>query len=73
MLLISKEVAFELHTKHGVRWKDNGISKSTTKHPKYYLCESEYNLRHLLLIEKNEKAEQLLKEIQKRKKYNTEY
>ena len=67
MLNISKEIAHELHNKYGVRWKDNGISTSTTKSKKYYICESEYNLRKLLSITKDERAEQLLKDIKKRK------
>ena len=71
--MISKEVAHELHDKYGIRWKDNGISKSATKHPKYYLCESERNLKALLKIVPNEKAEQLLKQIREQKRFNTEY
>jgi len=72
MLLISKEVAHKLHDEYGIRWKDNGISKSRTKHPKYYLCESEWNLKKLLSITPNEKAERLLKEIRDRKKEEKE-
>lgn len=68
MLEISKEIAHTLHDKYGVRWKDGGIGKSATKHPKYYLTESEYNLRSLLKITQNDEAEKLLKEIRERKK-----
>ena len=74
MLEISKDVAHKLHNKYGIRWKDGGISSTSTttykKHKKYFLCESEYNLRKLLSITKDEKAEQLLKEIKERKKEN---
>lgn len=73
MLLITKEVAHTLHNKYGIRFKDGGISKSRTKHPKFYLCESEWNLKKLLLIAPNEKAEKLLKEIKEQKKFNAEY
>jgi len=72
MLLISKEVAHKLHDEYGIRWKDNGISKSRTKHPKYYLCESEWNLKKLLSITPNEKAERLLKKIREKKKEEKE-
>ena len=67
MLEISKAVANKLHTKHGIRFKDGGISSSTTKSKKFYLCESEYNLRKLFSLTKDDRAEQLLKDIKKRK------
>ena len=73
MLLISKDVAHKLHSEYGIRWKDNGISKSRTKHPKYYLTESEWNLKALLKLGKDEKVEQLLNEVREQKKLNTEY
>lgn len=48
MLLISKEEAHKLHDEYGVRWKDEGISHTYSKHGKhYYLCESKYNMRAL--------------------------
>lgn len=47
MILISKEVAHKLHNEYGVPFKDGGISKTETKYPKYYLCESKYNLQSL--------------------------
>ena len=72
MLLISKEVAHELHNKYGVRWKDGGISASSTKYKKYYLCESESNLKKLLSITSDEKAQKLLTEIKNRKKEEKE-
>ena len=68
MLEISKEIANKLDTEYGIRYKDGGISSSTTKRKKFYLCESEYNLRKLLSFTKDEKAEKLLKEIRERKK-----
>ena len=70
LIKITKEVAHKLHNDYGVRWKENGISKTSTKYPKYYLCESERNLRNLLKITKDERAEKLLREITERKKYN---
>ena len=44
MLLISKEIAKELNSNYGVPFGEGGISKSKSKHPKYYLCESRKNL-----------------------------
>ena len=73
MLTISKEVAHKLHNEYGIRWKDNGISKTTTKHPKYYLCENDRNLTALLKITSDEKAEKLLKEIKERNKNQKRY
>lgn len=73
MLLITKDVASKLHNEYGIKYKDNGISTSKTKHKKYYLCESEYNLKCLLKINANETVEKLLKEIIKRKKEENEY
>jgi len=73
MLLITKEVAHKLHNEYGVKWKDNGISASTTAHKKYYLCESEYNLRCLLKVAPSEKVEQLLKSVREQKKFANQY
>ena len=70
MLEISKEVAHKLHNEYGVRWKDGGISTSTTKYKKFYLCESEYNLRNLLKITDNEKATKLLEECKGRRRFS---
>lgn len=73
MLQISKEIAHKLHNKYGVRWKDGGISASTTKYKKYYLCESENNLKKLLYITSDERAKKILKEIEERKTFVGEY
>jgi hypothetical protein len=69
MLQISKEIAHKLHKKYGVRWKDGGISTSTTKYKKYYLCESEYNLKSLLKITDNEKVKKLLEELKNNRRF----
>ena len=70
MIKISKEVAKKLHNEYGVPFKENGISKTHTKHPNYYLCESEYNLISLLKIDLNDQATKLLKNIRDRKNRN---
>lgn len=36
----------------GIPFKDGGISTSTTKNKKYYLCESKKNLKKLNLLSK---------------------
>lgn len=68
MIKISKEIAKKLNEIYGVRYKENGISKTRTKHATYYLCESEYNLRSLLEISSNDDARKALKIIEERKK-----
>ena len=74
MLEISKEVAHRLHNEYGIRWKDGGISSTSTstykKNKKYYLCESEYNLRNLLKITDSEKAKKLLEECKGRRRFS---
>ena len=47
MILISKEIAKELNSNYGVIFGEGGISKSKSKHPKYYLCESKKNIQIL--------------------------
>lgn len=69
MIKIKKDVAHKLHNEYGVKWKENGISKTHTKHPNYYLCESEYNLRSYLKIENNEIAQKSLDRMLEKKKY----
>ena len=70
MIKITKDVAHKLHNEYGVKWKENGISKTHTKHPKYYLCESEYNLRSLLKVTPNDEAQKLIEKIDEKKKRN---
>ena len=67
LIKISKEVAHKLHNEYGVPFKENGISKTRTKHATYYLCESEYNLTNLLKITSNDEAEKLLEKINQKK------
>lgn len=66
MIKISCNEAKELN-KLGIKYGENGISHTHGHHKHYYLCESEYNLRCLLNISLNEKAEKLLKAIEERK------
>lgn len=68
LIKISKENAKKLHEIYGVRYKENGISKTHTKHATYYLCESEYNLRSLLEISSNDDARKALDAIDRRSK-----
>lgn len=71
MIKISKEAAHKLHSEYGVRFGENGISKTTTKHPNYYLCESERNLRALLEFTSDDKAKKLIDKIdEKKRRYN---
>ena len=73
MILISKDLAHRLNQECKVRFGDNGISKSKSKNPKYYLCESEYNIRSLYKLTSDENVGQLLKQIREnRKKLNDE-
>lgn len=70
MIKISKEVAHKLHNEYNIQFRENGISKTHTKHPTYYLCESERNLTNLLKISQNDEAEILLQKINERKRSN---
>ena len=70
LIKISKDVAHKLHNEYGVSFKENGISKTRTKHPTYYLCESEYNLTNLLKITSNDEAKYLLEKINQKKNRN---
>lgn len=75
MILISKEIAHKLNKEYKVRFGENGISttgKGNGRH-KYYLCESEYNIKNLYRITSDDKVGQLLKKIREnRKKFNEE-
>lgn len=72
MILISKEIAHRLNKECNVRFGDNGISKSKTNSPKYYLCESEYNLKKLFNITSDENIGKLLKEVRENRKRSNE-
>lgn len=74
MIRISKETALRLNKEYGVPFREGGISKSHTKHSNYWLCESEYNLTSLLKIDKNDEAEKILRETNRknRRKFNNE-
>lgn len=69
LIKISKDAAHKLNKEYGVKFGENGISKTTTKHPNYYLCESEYNLRSLLSFYPHDQAKKLLDRIDARKRY----
>lgn len=69
MIKISKDVALKLNAEYGVPYRENGISKSHTKHPTYFLCESEYNITSLLKITSNDEAEKILMEMKNKKRY----
>lgn len=75
MILISKEIAHRLNKECNVRFGENGISttgKGNGRH-KYYLCESDYNIKNLYRITSDESVGQLLKKIREmRKKFNEE-
>ena len=75
MILISKEIAHKLNKECNVRFGENGISttgKGNGRH-KYYLCESEYNIKNLYRFTSDEKVGQLLKKIREnRKRLNEE-
>lgn len=48
IILINKEEAQELNTKHKIPYGENGISSSKNKrHKKFYLCEKKNNLKLL--------------------------
>lgn len=72
MIRIQKSEAKKLN-KMGVPYGENGVSKTGSKHPTYYLCESEYNLRLLTGITVNDEAERLLKEMKKRNRFYNRY
>lgn len=68
MIKINKNAAQKLNNEFGVPFGDDGISKTKTKHPTYFLCESERNLRCLLKIECNDEARRILDKIDGKKK-----
>lgn len=73
MIKIQKEVAKKLNKEYKIPYKEGGISKTSSKHPTYYLCESEYNLCSLLNFSANDEAKKLLDEKRKRKRKTEEY
>lgn len=71
LIRISNQTSELLNKKYGVMHGENGISHTHGHYKKYYLCESEYNLRSLLKIDStNGEAKKLLKAIEERKKKN---
>lgn len=75
MILISKEIAHRLNKECNVRFGDNGISATGMNNGRrrYYLCESEWNIKNLYRITSDENIGQLLKKIREdRKRLNDE-
>lgn len=68
LLKITKKEAHLLNKEYDIPFEENGLSKTRSKHPSYYLCESKENLELLLQITTNAEAERLLKEIKDREK-----
>lgn len=70
MILISKQIAQKLNQECNIRFGENGISttgKGNGRH-KYYLCESEYNIKNLYRITSDENVGQLLKKIRENRR-----
>lgn len=71
LIKIKKEDAIKLNKEYGVCYGENGISKTHSHHPHYYLCCSEYNLQSLLKISMNDEAQDLLDRFNtKKRRYN---
>ena len=70
MILISKENAHRLNKEYKIRFGDNGISATGVNkgRRKYYLCESEYNVRCLFKLTSDENVGRLLKQIRENRK-----
>lgn len=68
MIKIRKEDAIILNTEYGVRFGENGISRTHGHHKNYFLCENEYNLRSLTSFSKNDEAQAILDKIDARKR-----
>lgn len=71
MIKITKKDAFTLNKDYGVKFGENGISRTHGHNKHYYLCESEYNLRSLLKFSLNDEAKAIIDKIDsKKRKYN---
>ena len=71
MIKIRKEDALKLNKEYGVKFGENGISRTHGHKKHYYLTESEYNLRSLLSISLNDEAKAIIDKIDSRKRrYN---
>ena len=71
MIKISREDALKLNKEYGVKFGENGISRTHGHKKNYYLTESEYNLRSLLEFSLNDNAKLSLDIINaKKRKYN---
>lgn len=69
MIKISKEDALKLNKEYGVKFGENGISRTHGHNKHYYLCESEYNLRSLLKFNGNDEAKVIIDKIDARKRW----
>ena len=71
MIKITKKDALKLNKEYGVKFGENGISRTHGHHKKYYLTESEYNLRSLLKFSLNDEAKAIIDKIDaKKRRYN---
>lgn len=71
MIKISKEDALKLNKEYGVKFGENGISRTHGHHKTYFLTESEYNLRSLLKFCANDKAKEILDKLElKKRRFN---
>lgn len=69
LIKINKKAATKLNSEFNVPFGENGISKTKNKkHPTYFLCESERNLRLLLKVDQNDEAQMILDKIDRTKK-----
>jgi hypothetical protein len=69
VIKISREDAFKLNKDYGVKYGENGISRTHGHKKHYYLTESEYNLRSLLKFSLNDEAKEILDKINVRKRH----
>ena len=72
MIKIKKEDALKLNKAYGIKFGEGGISNTSNHHHrKYYLTESEYNLRSLLKFSLNDEAKVIIDKIDaKKRRYN---
>lgn len=74
MIKISREDAMKLNKEYGVKFGENGISRTHGHHKHYYLTESEYNLHSLLEFSLNNEAQNIInKSDVKKRQYKKKY
>lgn len=67
LIKIKKEDAMKLNKDYGVRFGENGISKTHGHHKNYFLTESEHNLRSLLNFTSHNEAQQIIDRLDAKK------